>query len=150
MIIKKREEIEKMVSIDLNIIRSLAKKIGPKYPQINSIYLFGSVARAEVDNESDIDLFFLIDGKCSNFFDVLVRDEDYKSLEDWALEKVEGGLTPLICNTEELVNDFQTLYDKLLLEGIRLFGSDLKELESTMRHKKKDDGPSLLDLIRTL
>ncbi len=60
----------KMVDIDINIKKALQmadKQIREKY-KVDSIILFGSVARGEDDSESDADLLILTENK-------LTRDE---------------------------------------------------------------------------
>lgn len=91
------EEVSK-VDMDVNLIKDLIGKIVPKFSQIESIYLFGSVARGEADIKSDVDLFFLIRGESDKFYVKLSQNKHYKELEDYASEKVEGGLNSLICN----------------------------------------------------
>ena len=141
---------EPIIEIDINQIRRIAEKIGPKYPQIKSIYLFGSVARGDADKKSDIDLFFLVIGKSSDLITILTHDEDYGTFENWAFEKVEGGVNPIVCNRDELINDFSTLTEKILFEGIRLYGQDLKEMQGLIQDKDKKNKVNLLDLVRTL
>lgn len=142
----------KILNIQKNIIhiRKLAEKIGLRYPQIISIYLFGSVARGEADEFSDIDLFILIDDSASNLFLMLNNDVDYKLLEDWALEIFEGGLSPLILNKKELTSEFDTFIRRLFQEGILLFGENLMPLFKKTALKQKKNGSELLDLVRSL
>ena len=79
------EKKQKFLNFQKNIayIRKSTEKIGLRYPQIISIYLFGSIARGDADEFSDIDLFILIDDSATNFFLILNHDVDYKLLEDW-------------------------------------------------------------------
>jgi len=146
------EKKQKFLNFQKNIahIRKSAEKIGLRYPQIISIYLFGSIARGDADEFSDIDLFILIDDSATNFFLILNHDVDYKLLEDWALNVVEGGLSPLILNKKELMGDFDTFLGRILQEGILLFGENLILLFNKINHKKKESGSELLDLIRSL
>ncbi|MHA1294728.1 MAG: nucleotidyltransferase family protein, partial [Promethearchaeota archaeon] len=101
-----KPSIESKIEIDINQIRKFAEQFGPKYYQIISIYLFGSVARGDADEESDIDLLFLLKEKIPDFLTILTHDENYLILEDWALKRLEGGINPLICDIDELANDF--------------------------------------------
>ncbi|MHA1151016.1 MAG: nucleotidyltransferase family protein [Promethearchaeota archaeon] len=144
------ESIKQTLEINFNSIRTFAEKISQRYQQIKSIYLFGSVARGDADERSDIDLFLLVKGKSSEFFVLLSKDEDYRVFEDWALGKVEGGINPFICNEEELKDDFDTLIKKILNEGIRLYGQDLKEIKGLIRDKKNGNSLTLLELVRSL
>jgi len=146
------EKQPKLLNFQRNIvhIRKLAEKIGLRYRQIISIYLFGSVARGDADEFSDIDLFILIDGSATNLFLTLNRDVDYKLLEDWALNIVEGGLSPLILNRKELTGEFDTFVGRILQEGIFLFGENLMPLLNKTTHKQKENGSELLDLVRSL
>ena len=131
-------------------IKIFAEKIGEKYSFIISIYLFGSAARGNANKESDIDFFILTEGNSSEIFLTLSHDEDYKKLEDLAFDVVEGGLSPLICNKKELIDDFDTLLEKILKEGIRLYGENLEIVLSQIPRKKKKNESELLEIVRSL
>ncbi|MHA1369582.1 MAG: nucleotidyltransferase family protein [Promethearchaeota archaeon] len=47
-----------MKRFDIGRVKQIVKQLGEKYAQIKSIYLFGSVARGDADDKSDLDLFF--------------------------------------------------------------------------------------------
>lgn len=138
------------IEVDLKPIKIIAEKIGEKYSFIISIYLFGSVARGNANKESDIDLFILTEGNPTEIFLILSNDEDYKNLEDWAFDVVEGGLSPLICNKKELIDDFDTLLDKILKEGICLHGANLDMVLSQIPRKKRNNESQLLEIVRSL
>ncbi|TFG26030.1 MAG: nucleotidyltransferase domain-containing protein [Promethearchaeota archaeon] len=138
------------IEVDLKLIKLFAEKIGEKYSFIISIYLFGSAARGNANKESDIDLFILIKGNPTEKFLTLSNDEDYKNLEDWSFNIVEGGLSPLICNKKELVNDFDTLLNKILKEGIRLYGANFDKILSPVPRKKRKNKSHLLEIVRSL
>lgn len=125
--------------VDIVQIKNLIKKIGPKYPQIASVYLFGSSARGDVEETSDIDILFITKDNAIDFFLTLSRDEDYQALENWAFEIVEGGLSPLICSAKELAEEFDTLIEKIAQEGIHLYGANLnsKIFQKSLNRKKK-------------
>jgi len=80
----------------------------------------------------------------------LTQDEDYKILNDWAIRIVEGGLVPFICDSKELLINFDTLPDKILKEGILLYGTQLSEIISQIPRRSKFNSPNLLDLVRSL
>ncbi len=134
------------IEVDFKPIKIFAEKIGEKYSYIINIYLFGSAARGSANKESDIDFFILTEGNPSEIFLTLSHDEDYKNLEDWAFDIVEGGLSPLICNKKELIDDFDTLLEKILKEGIRLYGENLDQIP----RKKNNNESELLEIVRSL
>lgn len=138
------------IEVDLKPIKIFAEKIGEKYSFIISIYLFGSVARGNASKESDIDLFILIEGNPTEIFLILSNDEVYKNLEDWSFDIVEGGLSPLICNRKELIDDFDTLLNKILKEGICLYGANLDMILSQIPRKKRKTKSQLLEIVRSL
>ncbi|MBD3254189.1 MAG: hypothetical protein GF383_03810 [Candidatus Lokiarchaeota archaeon] len=138
------------VEINISRIRRFAELMGNKYKQIKSIYLFGSVARREADEKSDIDLLILVGDDDLKFSDILLYDVDYRNFDDWALDQLEGGVNPFICTAEELVQDFDTLVGKILLEGIKLYGKNIKGLQKRVERKWKDEQSDLLDLVRSL
>ncbi len=138
------------IKVNLKPIEIFSEKIGEKYSFIISIYLFGSVARGDASKESDIDLFILIEGNPAEIFLTLSNDEDYKILDDWAFDVVDGGLSPLVCNKKELIDDFDTLIDKILKEGNCLYGTNLDMLLSQIPRKKSNKESQLLELVRSL
>lgn len=138
------------IEIDLKPIKRITEKIGKKFSSIISVYLFGSMARGNANKESDIDIFFLIEGNPTEIFFKLTKDENYKILEDWSFNVVEGGLSPLICNKKELINDFDTLIDKILIEGICLYGPKLDMILRQIPRKKKSKDSQLLEIVRSL
>ncbi|MEE9378613.1 MAG: nucleotidyltransferase domain-containing protein [Candidatus Lokiarchaeia archaeon] len=138
------------IEVDLKQIKIFAEKIGEKYSFIISIYLYGSTARGNANKESDIDFFILTEGNPTEIFLTLSRDEDYKNLEDWAFDVIEGGLSPLICTKKELINDFDTLLEKILKEGIRLYGANFDTILSQIPRKKKNNELKLLEIVRSL
>jgi len=131
-------------------IKTAAEKVGMNHSEIRSIYLFGSMARKDADNYSDIDILFVVSNNPEEFYLKLIHDEDYKILNDWAIEIVEGGLVPFICDSKELVLNFDTLPDKILKEGILLYGTQLSEIIREVPQKNKSHSPNLLDLVRSL
>ena len=125
------------VEVDFKKIEITAERIGKKYSFIISIYLYGSVAHGNANKDSDIDIFILAEGNPTEIFLTLSRDEDYKNLENWAFDIVEGGLSPFICNKNKLIDDFDTLLEKIIKEGIRLYGTNLEMVLSQIPRKKK-------------
>ena len=81
---------------------------------------------------------------------MLSKKEVYQEFKGWTFEKLEGGLNLLIFNMEELIHDFDTLVEKLLLEGILLHGQELEKMRDFERLERTDDHASLLDLVRSL
>ena len=57
-------------------IKTAAEKIGIKHSEIRSIYLFGSMARKDADDYSDIDILFVISNNSEEFYLKLTQDED--------------------------------------------------------------------------
>ena len=138
------------IKLDFNQIKIFAEKIGEKYSFIITIYLFGSAARGNASKKSDIDIFILTEGNPTEIFLTLSRDENYTKLENWAFDVVDGGLSLLICNKKELIDDFDTLLEKILREGIRLYGANLNMVLSQIPRKKKQNNTKLLEIVRSL
>ena len=138
------------IQVDFKQIKILAEKIGEKYSFIITIYLFGSAARGNANKKSDIDIFILTEGNPTEIFLTLSRDENYTKLENWAFDVVDGGLSLLICNKKELIDDFDTLLEKILREGIRLYGANLNMVLSQIPRKKKQNKTKLLEIVRSL
>lgn len=138
------------IQVDFKQIKILAEKIGEKYSFIITIYLFGSAARGNANKNSDIDMFILTEGNPTEIFLTLSRDENYKKLENWAFDVVDGGLSLLICNKKELIDDFDTLLEKILREGIRLYGANLNMVLSQIPRKTKQNKTKLLEIVRSL
>lgn len=138
------------IQVDFKQIKTLAEKIGEKYSFIITIYLFGSAARGNANKNSDIDMFILTEGNPTEIFLTLSSDENYKKLENWAFDVVDGGLSLLICNKKELIDDFDTLLEKILREGIRLYGANLTMVLSQIPRKKEKKKTKLLEIVRSL
>lgn len=118
----------KELNSNLRFISDKVKEIGKIYSQIISIYLYGSVSRGEANEKSDLDLLFLVEKNTrKNFLDVLMRDEKYIQLYNWTINQFEGGIIPLVVSSEELTRDFDTLAEKILLEGLLLYGKEMKK-----------------------
>lgn len=84
------------------------------------------------------------------FFLILSKDPDYNELEDWAFNQVESGLSPLICNKQEIKKNFDTLIDRILMEGICLYGMELNAYLKENPREIKEPETDLLDLVRSL
>ena len=141
----------KKLNPNLRFISEKVKEIGKNCSQIISIYLYGSVSRGEANKKSDLDLLFLVKKNTrQNFLDVLMRDKKYIQLYHWAINQFEGGIIPLVVSSEELTRDFDTLAEKILLEGLLLYGKEMKEVitrEELPIHDRKKD---LLGIVRSL
>ncbi len=125
--------------------------LGSKFPNVRSIYLFGSVARGEADEASDVDLLLLVnDSTPIAIFDKIRSDKEFKWLEDWSLDWVEGGLNAILTTPTELVRVYDTLVDKILLEGTRLYGEDLAQATKHIPRIKPLSHTELFNLINSL
>lgn len=94
------------------------KKI-PK--EITAIYLFGSCARGDYDNESDIDVLVVIDPSkksLRNFKDKLLDIASDIGLEN----NVFLSLTISDKKEWEKYKDFSLLYKNILSEGVQYYG----------------------------
>jgi len=60
--------IPALETTDLAFFQEVAQVIGAKFPEVRSIYLFGSVARGDADTQSDVDLFILVDEELKRAF----------------------------------------------------------------------------------
>lgn len=73
-----------LISHDVEIfLREVAGDFGLKYPNIRSIYLFGSVARGDADPRSDVDFFFLVqEGTTQEVLHQLLNDPGFWRIFD--------------------------------------------------------------------
>jgi len=94
--------------------------------KIESIILFGSVARGNFDNESDIDLFISLKdekdaGKMQEIVDNALNEFEYKAKEVW---HVGGIKNPIKCIVAALGNKQWELVKKEMQSyGILLYGA---------------------------
>ena len=117
------------------LVERLESAIATLDPQPMHVALFGSVARGDGDEGSDIDLFVLI----SSSVDVR-DDEDWKRqlrrLEDDVLVWTGNRLEPLVLTFDDLVQavgDEEPIVDSLLADAIGLHGPPLRELVEIAR-----------------
>lgn len=88
---------------------------------IDQIYLFGSCARGDYDNESDIDVLVIVDTSASSIRECKNKLLDISS--DIGLEN-NVFLSLVVSEKEEWDKnkDFSLLYKNVLSEGVRYYG----------------------------
>src|SRR3989344_637073 len=90
--------------------------------EVKEIILFGSTARGEADNNSDIDLFFDVNESGEGRTKEIVKEElnkFYKSqiAESWALRGIKNSISVKVGR----INDWK-LHGSIISEGITLYG----------------------------
>ena len=137
---------------DFAYLNEVVRDVGTSYPLVRSIYLYGSVARGDADAQSDLDLFFLVEeGNSQVFLKRFLHDPKYWQIFDWVHSQgLEGGLNCIVAGPEELIREYDTLADKIVLEGTLLYGADLESELSDVDRQKYESKESLLDLIQSI
>jgi|SRR3989344_686215 len=100
--------------------------------EVKEIILFGSTARGEADNNSDIDLFFDVNESGEGRTKEIVKEElnkFYKSqiAESWALRGIKNSISVKVGR----INDWK-LHGSIISEGITLYGK-YKEIPKDMQ-----------------
>lgn len=89
--------------------------------EVDEIVLFGSVARNEADNESDVDLFFNVEKDEDKTKAIIKKELEkfYKSkvAEIWNLKGIKNDINPEVGNLEQW-----KLKRSIISEGIVLYG----------------------------
>ena len=106
--------IDEKVNIIISEIRDELKSI---YPDFRGIYLFGSHARGEANDDSDIDLAILFDREIDWRFKDKIR-----SLVSVKETKYESLIDSIIINTYDIINPKELLFYELNTKGI-LYGA---------------------------
>ncbi len=108
-------ERNKLISLAMNLSSFLVGQI-----EVKSIILFGSVARNNFDDESDIDLFVECNKKDKKKIEQIL--ELYKKTEEYEKFKLEGVKNELSVKSGEL-DDWKDLKRSVISEGITLYGA---------------------------
>jgi predicted nucleotidyltransferase len=99
-----------------------------KSESINRIILFGSVARGDFDEDSDIDIFVDSDEKKEKIIKVIL--EDYyktKKYNEWKLKGIDNEISMIIGSLES--EEWKDLKRSIMNNGIILFGKYKGEAE---------------------
>ena len=108
-------EKHKLISLALNFASFLIERV-----KVNSIILFGSVAKGNFDKESDIDLFIETDKKnAKKINSVLELYKKTKDYERFKLEGIENGIS-VKCGD---LNEWKDLKRSIISGGIVLYGT---------------------------
>ncbi|GBE19821.1 nucleotidyltransferase domain protein [archaeon BMS3Abin17] len=119
----------KLIAYSGDFASFLLEKLNKEADKVKQIILFGSVARGEADNKSDIDLFIDVidenlEGKINN-----IKEKFYKSIKArkyWSLLDIKNEIN---CSVGKL-EDWDELQRSLIANGIVLFGKYKEETET--------------------
>ena len=116
----------KLISLAMNFASFLVEQV-----EVKSIILFGSVAKNNFDDESDIDLFIECNKKDENkIFDILELYKKTEAYEKFKLEKVNNNLSIKAGN----LNEWKGLQRSIISGGIVLYGN-YKGTPDKLNHK---------------
>ena len=110
------ESLEKMGVVNgsnfilsIKAIKSNARQIFRKYPEVKCAYLYGSYARGEATGKSDVDILVVCHKMGLKFFKLLADLEDalHKEVDLQTLEQMVGS---------------EVIMEKILKEGIKIYG----------------------------
>lgn len=94
--------------ISIDTIREVYLRVLPKY-SVSYCYLFGSYAKGNAKNDSDIDLLIHTESTGLKFYELV------EELREELKKKVD------ILNQHQIVNNFN-LTNEILQDGIKIFG----------------------------
>ncbi len=129
----------KNYKLSRQLLKFLKKIYG--YNHIMSIYLFGSSARGDSTDDSDIDILIITENGFESPIKNLVFSKEFFELDKIAVENFSGGLQILTLDLKLIEKSFDTLPNKLLAEGKLLFGlpiSDYIDIEKLNANNKPD------------
>lgn len=105
----------KLISLAMNFSSFLVGQI-----EVSSIILFGSVARNNFDDESDIDIFVECDKKDEKKINIIL--ELYKKTEEYEKFKLDGVKNEISIKSGRL-DEWKNLKRSIISGGIVLYGS---------------------------
>lgn len=122
-----------LLAYSIDFISFLIERIDINY--IKRIILFGSIAREEASNESDVDLFIdIIGNKKSVEIEIKkIKNEFLKSKKYqnyWLLKGIKNEIKPIIGRLE----DWKELRNSIISNGIMLYGK-FEEMPNKAVHK---------------
>ena len=110
----------------LQTAQKFVKKLTQETDNVKAVVLYGSVARKQAREESDIDLLIVIDGE-KRIIEEKTLDIAYNlDLEN----KFKTFIAPLCMNVEELTSELRlnpSLADAILKEGVVLYDDGILE-----------------------
>ena len=95
--------------LNAKVIKKRCEGIFAKYPEVECAYLYGSYARGEADEDSDVDILVVVKPIGMKFFSIAA------DLEDVLGKKVD-------LQTIEQVNDNIKFMKRFLKESIKIYG----------------------------
>ena len=107
-----------------------------KGPEINRIILYGSIARGDFDEESDVDIFVDVlkyDKKIEKKIGAIA--EDYyktKKFKEWELKGIKNTFSLIIGNLDS--NEWKDLKRSIMNTGIILYGKYKSEAEKIKQY----------------
>ncbi len=110
----------KLAGYALDFASFLLEKLGDDAKEISQIILFGSVARGEAGEQSDIDLFIEADEKLENKLS-RIRDDFYNSIKIRKYWQLLGIKNPINLSVGNL-KDWGDLQRSIIANGIILYG----------------------------
>jgi len=110
-------EKNELISFAMDFASYLVSRI----PEINRIVLYGSVARGDFDNESDVDLFIdtkeKIEKKVEKALEIY---EGTKKFKEWELKGIKREIHTMIGELDS--EEWKNLKRSVMINGITLYG----------------------------
>jgi predicted nucleotidyltransferase len=117
------------------ILDELIKGVIPIFGEkLKRVILFGSYARGDYDEESDIDVMFLIDD------DAKILHNKYRKAVREIISDIDFKYSTLLCSVLQNEHDFYEcvnsipFYKNVKMEGITLYGQKYKEIWTDTPH----------------
>ncbi len=104
--------------------------------KMKKIILFGSVARNDYDNKSDIDLFFDINleediKKIENEVNLALKSFETQKMHKWAIKKINFSIRPIVGKLDS--EKWDSLRQDIISNGIMLYGK-FESKPDNLRH----------------
>ncbi len=122
---ERREELYKNHKRLSWVLEELSRRIIDFLPQVQSLVLFGSAARGDMTETSDVDILVLVPNLPQESFNQLMRDIDKTAMLIAATHPVR--LAPITMTTKDFENalrEKRRIAEDALRDGIVLLGGD--------------------------
>ncbi len=133
-------------------IIELLKGFGQENRQmIKSMYLFGSIVRGDYTSDSDLDILIIVEeGNKKGVRKLLDNSNTFKEANTLFSKKFIEGINPIIDTIQGITENFDTLHETIIREGVLIFGEKIEKLlqETIIKEPEKIELRELIKEIK--
>lgn len=142
----------KIPGIRMKKIIELLKGFGQENRQmIKSMYLFGSIVRGDYTSDSDLDILIIVEeGNKKGVRKLLDNSNAFKEANTLFSKKFIEGINPIIDTIQGITENFDTLHETIIREGVLIFGEKIEKLlqETIIKEPEKIELRELIKEIK--